>query len=106
MHLGTPTDHERRCFTHVLQSHIALDTCVFPAGITGYQLDAVVRGPMWKAGLDYRHGTGHGVGAFDWVVCLFYWFPPSCIVVHYCIRVYLFEGKPQFAMLGSHPFRT
>mmetsp|Transcript_48866 Transcript_48866/g.93432 ORF Transcript_48866/g.93432 Transcript_48866/m.93432 type:complete len:213 (-) Transcript_48866:250-888(-) len=64
MHLGTPTDHERRCFTHVLQSHIALDTCVFPAGITGYQLDAVVRGPMWKAGLDYRHGTGHGVGAF------------------------------------------
>jgi Xaa-Pro aminopeptidase len=36
---------------------------VFPAGITGYQLDCIARMPLWKAGLDYRHGTGHGASA-------------------------------------------
>ena len=56
--------HVRACWTRVLQAHIAVDTLVFPAGTTGYQLDAVARAPLWRAGLDYRHGTGHGVGAF------------------------------------------
>jgi Xaa-Pro aminopeptidase len=40
----------------VLRAHIAVDTAVFPAGTTGYQLDAVARMPLWQAGLDYRHG--------------------------------------------------
>lgn len=56
--------HVRACWTRVLQAHIAVDSLVFPAGTTGYQLDAVARAPLWRAGLDYRHGTGHGVGAF------------------------------------------
>jgi Xaa-Pro aminopeptidase len=43
---------------------VALDTVVFPTGTTGYVLDSIVRAPMWRVGLDYRHGTGHGVGAF------------------------------------------
>eukprot|EP00959_Pyramimonas_sp_CCMP1952_P360539 7550427-Pyramimonas_sp.AAC.1 len=47
-----------------VQAHVALDTTVFPTGTTGYVLDAIVRAPMWKAGLDYRHGTGHGVGKY------------------------------------------
>jgi Xaa-Pro aminopeptidase len=64
VHLGASTEHQRRCFTRVLQSHIALDTAVFPAGTTGYQLDCIARMPLWKTGLDYRHGTGHGVGAY------------------------------------------
>ena len=40
----------------MLRAHIAVDTAVFPAGTTGYQLDAVARMPLWQAGLDYRHG--------------------------------------------------
>jgi hypothetical protein len=53
---GTLASQERRCWTHVLRAHIAVDTAVFPAGTTGYQLDAVARMPLWQAGLDYRHG--------------------------------------------------
>jgi len=48
----------------VLQGHIALDMAVFPTGTTGYLLDPFARMPLWKQGLDYRHGTGHGVGSF------------------------------------------
>lgn len=64
LHYGTPTAEEKRCFTRVLQGHIALDTLVFPSGTTGYTIDAVARRPLWADGLDYRHGTGHGVGHF------------------------------------------
>lgn len=58
------TRHQRECWTRVLKAHIACDSLIFPEGTTGYQLDAVARAPLWAAGLDYRHGTGHGVGAF------------------------------------------
>lgn len=64
MHLGgTASQHERECFTRVLQGHMAIDSIVFPAGTTGFMLDTLARGPLWSMGLDYRHGTGHGVGA-------------------------------------------
>lgn len=64
LHFGQPTDRERACFTKVLQGHIGLDQAIFPSGTTGYTLDVIARLPLWKAGLDYRHGTGHGVGSF------------------------------------------
>lgn len=64
MHFGAPTDWEKECFTLVLRGHIALDKAVFPKGTTGYLLDAFARRPMWEKGLDYKHGTGHGVGCF------------------------------------------
>jgi Xaa-Pro aminopeptidase len=64
VHFGTPTAYEKSCFTAVLQGHIALDMAVFPSGTTGYLLDPFARMPLWKQGLDYRHGTGHGVGSF------------------------------------------
>eukprot|EP01087_Luapelamoeba_hula_P012101 TRINITY_DN3362_c0_g1_i1.p1 TRINITY_DN3362_c0_g1~~TRINITY_DN3362_c0_g1_i1.p1 ORF type:complete len:721 (-),score=114.43 TRINITY_DN3362_c0_g1_i1:88-2250(-) len=64
VHFGSPTAHEKRCFTRVLQGHIALATAVFPQGTTGSKLDVLARMHLWKDGLDYRHGTGHGVGAF------------------------------------------
>ena len=51
-------------FTRVLKGHIALSTARFPRGTTGSQLDALARLPLWQAGLDYDHGTGHGVGSF------------------------------------------
>ena len=57
--LGTPTDEQRRCFTLVMQGHIAIGTSIFPEGTRGAQLDALARMPLWKQGLSYLHGTGH-----------------------------------------------
>lgn len=64
LHFGEPTAYEKQCFTNVLKAHIALATVIFPNKIEGVKLDAITRAPLWRAGLDYRHGTGHGVGAF------------------------------------------
>ncbi|GAB2287331.1 Aminopeptidase P2 [Dionaea muscipula] len=63
VHFGEPTAWEKECFTRVLQGHIALDQAVFPENTPGFVLDAFARASLWKVGLDYRHGTGHGVGA-------------------------------------------
>lgn len=63
--LGDTTSKEvRDQFTRVLKGHIALAMTRFPAGISGQQLDALARRSLWEAGLDYGHGTGHGVGSF------------------------------------------
>ncbi|WP_366523788.1 aminopeptidase P family protein [uncultured Algimonas sp.] len=62
--IGTPTQAMREHFTLVLKGHITLATIRFPSGTTGSNLDAFARYPLWQAGLDYDHGTGHGVGAF------------------------------------------
>ncbi|KAJ2723298.1 hypothetical protein GGI07_002726 [Coemansia sp. Benny D115] len=64
VHFGTPSAWQRECFTRVLKGHIALGSAVFPAGTSGFVLDPLARMPLWELGLDYRHGTGHGVGAF------------------------------------------
>ncbi|MFN7186322.1 MAG: M24 family metallopeptidase [Alphaproteobacteria bacterium] len=61
---GAPSDEMRRHFTLVLKGHIALASARFPAGTSGQQLDALARQYLWAAGLDYDHGTGHGVGAY------------------------------------------
>ncbi|CAK5272064.1 unnamed protein product [Mycena citricolor] len=63
-HFGTATPEEKRAFTRVLQGHIEIDTAIFPSGTTGYLLDAFARRALWQDGLDYRHGTGHGVGHY------------------------------------------
>jgi Xaa-Pro aminopeptidase len=62
--IGPPTDEMRDRFTRVLKGHIAVATAVFPKGTRGTQLDSFARRPLWDAGLDYAHGTGHGVGSF------------------------------------------
>jgi Xaa-Pro aminopeptidase len=62
--VGEPTDEMRDRFTRVLKGHIALATALFPKGTRGSQLDSFARRPIWEAGLDYAHGTGHGVGSF------------------------------------------
>lgn len=62
--VGTPSPEMRDRFTRVLKGHIALAMARFPAGTTGSQLDALARYALWQAGLDYDHGTGHGVGAY------------------------------------------
>lgn len=62
--VGTPTEEMRDRFTRVLKGHIAIATAVFPDGTSGGQLDSFARRPLWEAGLDFAHGTGHGVGAY------------------------------------------
>ena len=61
---GTPSQHMKDCFTLVLKGHIALAKAVFPAGTLGSRLDCLARTPLWEFGLDFNHGTGHGVGAY------------------------------------------
>ncbi|OVA12581.1 Creatinase [Macleaya cordata] len=63
VHFGEPTSRQKECFTRVLQGHIALDQAIYPENTPGFVLDAFARSFLWKIGLDYRHGTGHGVGA-------------------------------------------
>lgn len=62
--IGNPPDEVKRLFTLVLKGHIALARARFPRGTTGTQLDALARQFLWRDGLDYDHGTGHGVGVF------------------------------------------
>ena len=62
--VGEPSAAQRRHFTAVLQGHIALGSARFPAGTTGHQLDSLARQALWRLGLDYDHGTGHGVGSY------------------------------------------
>lgn len=62
--VGTPTAEMRDRFTRVLKGHIAVATAIFPKGTRGVQLDTLARQYLWEAGLDYAHGTGHGVGSY------------------------------------------
>lgn len=62
--IGTPSDEMRHRFTLVLKGHIAIATARFPEGANGSQLDTLARHPLWQAGLDFDHGTGHGVGSY------------------------------------------
>jgi Xaa-Pro aminopeptidase len=62
--VGEPTAEMKDRFTRVLQGHIAIAQAVFPKGTTGAQIDAFARKPLWEAGLDFDHGTGHGIGSY------------------------------------------
>ena len=62
--LGPLTEEQRRVYTLVLKGHLQLQHLHFPDGASGTQLDAVARQDLWKAGLNYLHGTGHGVGSY------------------------------------------
>ena len=77
--VGEPTAEMRERFTLVLKGHIALARAVFPEGTTGAQLDPFARAHLWEHGLDYDHGTGHGVGSY--------------LSVH--------EGPPRISKLGT-----
>lgn len=62
--IGEPSAEMKKMFTLVLKSHIALAAARFPKGTAGVKLDALAREPLWRAGLDFKHGTGHGVACF------------------------------------------
>lgn len=81
--IGKASAEQRDRFTRVLKGHIGIATARFPNGTSGSQLDALARMSLWKAGLDYDHGTGHGVGSY--------------LSVH--------EGPQRISKLGSVPLR-
>ena len=81
--VGVPSAEMRRNFTLVLKGHIAIARAVFPDGTSGAQLDSFARQFLWRAGLDFDHGTGHGVGSY--------------LSVH--------EGPGRIAKLGSAPLK-
>ena len=81
--IGTPTAEMRDRFTRVLRGHIAIARAVFPDGTTGAQLDTLARQYLWQAGIDFEHGTGHGVGSY--------------LSVH--------EGPARISKLGTTPLR-
>ena len=62
--LGPITEEQRRVYTLVLKGHIQLELCKFPAGASGTQLDVLARQAMWREGMNFMHGTGHGVGSY------------------------------------------
>lgn len=79
VHLGIATDEQKRHYTLVLKGHLALGRAIFTAGTCGEHLDALARTPLWREFLNYRHGTGHGVG--------------SCLCVH--------EGPQSISQFGT-----
>ncbi|MFG3595457.1 aminopeptidase P family protein [Bradyrhizobium sp. RDI18] len=81
--IGNPTDEMRDRFTRVLRGHIAITRAVFPDGTTGAQIDSFARQFLWQAGLDFEHGTGHGVGSY--------------LSVH--------EGPARISKLGTTPLK-
>jgi Xaa-Pro aminopeptidase len=81
--VGTPTAEMRDRFTRVLKGHIAIATAVFPDGTSGAQLDSFARQSLWQAGIDFDHGTGHGVGSY--------------LSVH--------EGPARISKLGTAPLK-
>lgn len=62
--IGTPTDEQKKAYTLVLKGHLRLAMAIFPKGTTGHQLDILARYDVWQNGLNYEHGTGHGVGSY------------------------------------------
>jgi len=106
--LGPLTDDEKKHFTLVLQAMLNLSQVVFPAGCRGYHLDAIARAPIWAQGIDYGHGTGHGIG---YMLCVheppigFHWkltqrydtevFRPGMVV----------SDEPGIYIKGSHGIR-
>ena len=81
--VGEPTAEMRDRFTRVLKGHIAIATAVFPDGTSGAQLDSFARASLWQAGVDFDHGTGHGVGSY--------------LSVH--------EGPARISKLGTAPLK-
>ncbi len=81
--VGTPTEEMRIRFTQVLRGHIAIARAVFPDGASGAQLDTLARQYLWQAGVDFDHGTGHGVGSY--------------LSVH--------EGPARISKLGTAPLK-
>lgn len=63
-HFGAPSDYEKECFTRVLKGQMQMGSLIFPNKVKGRALDSLARKFLWDFGLDYNHGTGHGIGSY------------------------------------------
>ena len=102
--LGPITAEMKRNFTLVLKGYMALASVVFPEGTTGVQLDALARLPLWEHGLDFRHGTGHGIG-----YCLAVHEGPQGVSKRSKIALepgMLLSNEPAFYVDGEYGIRT
>lgn len=103
--LGSLTDEEKKDFTLVLKGHIALSSAKFLYGTTGSRLDILARIPLWEQGLDYKHGTGHGVGYLLGV----HEGPQRISVSHNDVKLesgMLITNEPGLYKAGKHGIRT
>jgi len=101
---GISSDAMAAAYTHVLRGHIALDMARFPEGTTGMQLDAITRAPLWQHGMDYNHGTGHGVGC-----CLGVHEGPASISKRGAVAIrpgMVLSNEPGFYREGDFGIRT
>ena len=64
IHLGSPTDEQKKAYTNVLQGLIRLSMLVFPDNLKPAEIDTLIRGPLWQARQDYEHLSGNGIGSF------------------------------------------
>lgn len=64
VHLGVPSKYQKECYTRVVKGHVSLASVVFPKKTKGHLLDTLARKSLWEVGLDYLHGTGHGIGMY------------------------------------------
>lgn len=101
--LGTPPEEIKTAFTEVLKAYIALASVIFPANTPASALDAICRAPLWLAGKDYRHGTGHSVGHFSDVHESPFGLSPRC---HLPIKEnYITSIEPGFYLEGKFGIR-
>ncbi len=101
---GEVPSETRDQFTRVLKGMIALSTITFPDGVTGHRLDSIARAPLWRAGLDFDHGTGHGVGSVLGV----HEGPVSISPVHRPVKIesgMIISNEPGYYEPGSHGIR-
>jgi Xaa-Pro aminopeptidase len=96
--LGAPTEEQKEAFTRVLKGLIALSTTSFPRGTAGKQLDTISRLPLWEKGLNFIHGTGHGVGTF-----LYVHEGPQAVSYYRCIGVGFEPGMVTTIEPGLYP---
>lgn len=104
--LGNPTDEQKDRFTRVLKGHIAVAMARFPKGTAGAQLDSFARRPLWEAGLDYGHGTGHGVGSYLNVHEGPHSVSPKRAVTVQLRPGMVFSNEPGYYKAGRYGFRT
>ncbi|MBU1707500.1 aminopeptidase P family protein, partial [bacterium] len=104
--LAKPNDEQKDRFTRVLKGHIAVALARFPKGTAGAQLDSFARRPLWEAGLDYGHGTGHGVGSYLNVHEGPHSVSPKRAVTVQLRPGMVFSNEPGYYKAGRYGFRT
>lgn len=106
---GTPSEEEQKAYTLVFKGYVELDSMIFPKGTAGIQLDAFARMHLWKHGLNYGHGTGHGIGVYGMVHEPAQGFTPSNTTIRGAtphLEGQLTTIEPGYYKVGEYGIRT